>query len=95
MSFTTLLTLLIAAVPSVTSIIAIVCAVIKNLKANAKTKKEIIDAFETLKQEVIDTKEYEELKYQLHRAYEENRLLRKRINELLTAIDKIIRPEEK
>lgn len=85
--------LIIAAAPSITAIIGIIFAVIKGIKNNQTTSKDILDKFEEVREQVFNTKEYSELKEQLKIAYEENYELKKKINELLTAIDHIQRKE--
>ena len=85
--------LIIAAAPSITAIIGIVFAVIKGIKNNQTTSKDILDKFEEVREQVFDTKEYTELKEQLKIAYQENYELKKKINELLTKIDHIQRGE--
>ena len=85
--------LIIAAAPSITAIIGIVFAVIKGIKNNQTTSKDILDKFEEVREQVFDTKEYSELKEQLKIAYQENYELKKKINELLTKIDHVQREE--
>ena len=85
--------LIIAAAPSITAIIGIIFAVIKGIKNNQTTSKDILDKFEEVREQVFDTKEYTELKEQLKIAYQENYELKKKINELLTKIDHIQRGE--
>lgn len=91
MTFEQLIAVIVAAAPSITSIIGIIAAVIKSIKTNKSTSKEIIDKFEEVRQEIFNTKEYEELKAQLLIAHQENRVLKQKINELLTKIDRIDR----
>ena len=79
--------------PSLTAIFGVISAFCKMRKNNEVTNKEIIDKFETVRQEVMNTKQYEELKGQLSIAHQENRELKKQINELLTKIDKIARED--
>lgn len=86
-------TLIIAAAPSITAIIGIIFAVIKGIKNNKTTSKDILDKFEELREEVFNTKEYSDLKAQLQIAHQENYALKKKINELLTKIDHIYRNE--
>ena len=85
--------LIIAAAPSITAIIGIVFAVIKGIKNNQTTSKDILDKFEEVREQVFNTKEYSELKEQLKIAYQENYELKKKINELLTKIDHVQREE--
>ena len=86
-------TLIIAAAPSITAIIGIIFAVVKGIKNNQTTSKDILDKFEELREEVFNTKEYSDLKDQLQIAHQENYALKKKINELLTKIDHIYRNE--
>lgn len=85
--------LILAAAPSITAIIGIIFAVIKGIRNNQTTSKDILDKFEEVREQVFDTKEYTELKEQLKIAYQENYELKKKINELLTKIDHIQRKE--
>lgn len=81
MAVETLLTLIIAAVPSVVAICAIIVAVLKVIKKFEETRKAVLDA-----------KEYQELKKELEIAHAENRELKKKINTLLSRVERIIRP---
>lgn len=95
MIFTTIEAILIAATPAITAIIGIISAFIKIKNNNGKTTKELIDKFETVKETVEKTKEYETLKDELALAHQENRELQKSIRELLTKIDRVAREEDK
>ena len=86
-------TLIIAAAPSITAIIGIVFAIVKGIKNNKTTSKDILDRFEEMREEVMNTKEYSDLKDQLQIAHQENYALKKKLNELLTKIDHIHRNE--
>ena len=88
-----ILALVVAAAPSITAIIGIIFAVVKGIKNNKTTSKDILDKFEEMREEVMNTKEYTELKEQLKIAYQENYVLKRKINELLTKIDHIQRNE--
>lgn len=88
-----ILALVVAAAPSITAIIGIIFAVVKGIKNNKTTSKDILDKFEEMREEVMNTKEYTELKEQLKIAYQENYALKRKINELLTKIDHIQRKE--
>lgn len=88
-----ILALVVAAAPSITAIIGIIFAVVKGIKNNKTTTKDILDKFEEMREEVLNTKEYTELKEQLKIAYQENYVLKRKINELLTKIDHIQRKE--
>lgn len=85
--------LILAAAPSIAAIIGIIFAVIKGIRNNQTTSKDILDKFEEMREQVFDTKEYTELKEQLKIAYQENYELKKKINELLTKIDHVQRKE--
>ena len=93
MTIEQILALVVAAAPSITAIIGIIFAVVKGIKNNNTTSKDILDKFEEMREQVFDTKEYTELKEQLKIAYQENYELKKKINELLTKIDHIQRKE--
>lgn len=86
-------TLIIAAAPSITAIVGIVFAIVKGIKNNKTTSKDILDRFEEMREEVMNTKEYSDLKAQLKLAHQENYELKKKLNELLTKIDHIHRNE--
>ena len=94
MTFEQIMTIVVAAAPSLTAIIGIVAAVVKGVKSNKATSKDVIDKFEEVRQEIFNTKEYSDLKNQLTLAHQENRELKKKINELLTKIDHIQRKED-
>lgn len=83
MTFELLLTLIIAAVPSIVAICAIIVAVLKVIKKFEETRKAVLDA-----------KEYQELKKELEIAHAENREIKKKLNTLLSRVERIIRPEE-
>lgn len=78
-----ILLMIVGASPALGAIIGIVVAVCK-----------LIARFEKIKSEIIDTKEYQTLKDQLVLVNKENRELKRKLNELLTKIDKIDRKEE-
>ena len=85
--------LIIATAPSITAIVGIVFAIVKGIRNNKTTSKDIIDKFEEMREEVLNTKEYSDLKAQLKLAHQENYELKKKLNELLTKIDRIQRNE--
>ena len=85
---------ILAAAPALTAIIGIIFAVLKGIKTSKTTSTDILNKFEEVRQEIFNTKEYSELKDQLRIAHQENIQLKKKINELLTAIDRIQRNEE-
>lgn len=86
--------IIVAAAPALTAIIGIVFAVVKGISTSKATSKDVIDKFEEVRQEIFNTKEYSDLKNQLTLAHQENRELKKKINELLTKIDHIQRKED-
>lgn len=90
----TIILAIIAAAPSITAIAGIIAAVVKIIKSGKDSSKVLIDKFEEVRQEVMDTKEYENLKQELKIAHQENRELKQKINELLTKIDCIARDSE-
>ena len=92
--FEEIYTAILAAAPALVSIIGIITAVIKMRTAQNAKLGEVMKKFETLKEEVRDSKQYDDLKRQLLTAHQENRELRKKINELLTKIDRVSRNEE-
>lgn len=79
----TVILALIAAAPAITAIAGIVIAVTK-----------LVKAFNDLKKEVVNTKQFDELKTELNAAHQENRELKKKLNQLLTKIDHIQRKED-
>lgn len=85
---------LIATFPALTSIVGIVIAVVKHIKSNKDTYKAITDSFNDLKAEVLEMKQYEELKAKLIQAHRDNVALRQQINQLLTKMDKVKRNDE-
>lgn len=94
MTLEILITLIVAAAPSVIAIISTICSVVKMIKAGKVSNQEVIDKFEETRKAVMDTKQYEDLKFELQLAHAESRELKKQIKELLTKIDRVIRPEE-
>ena len=92
--FEEIYTAILAAAPALVSIIGIITAVIKMRTAQNAKLGEVMKKFETLEEEVRDSKQYDDLKRQLLTAHQENRELRKKINELLTKIDRVSRNEE-
>lgn len=91
MTLENLYLIVVAAAPSITAIIGVIAAVVKMIKAGKSTNKEVIDKFEEVRQEIFNTKEYEDIKDQLAIAHQENAELRKLLYELLTKIDRISR----
>ena len=93
-NFEQIMTVVVAAAPSVTAIIGIIVAVIKGIRSNTDSSKAVMERFESLRTEVMNTKEYEALKEQYLISQKENKELRRLLKELLTKIDRIQRPEE-
>ena len=92
--FEEIYTAILAAAPALVSVIGIITAVIKMKTAQNAKLGEVMEKFEILADEVHDSKQYEDLKRQLLTAHQENRELRKKINELMTKIDRVSRNEE-
>lgn len=91
MTLENLYLIVVAAAPSITAIIGVIAAVIKMIKAGKSTNKEVIDKFEEVRQEIFNTKEYEDIKAQLAIAHQENTELKRLIYELLSKTDHIAR----
>lgn len=87
-------TVLIAAAPALTTIIGCITTFIKMKNNNTKTTTDIMTEFEKVRKQVEDTREYENLKAELAVAHQENRELKKKLNELLTKIDRVARNDE-
>ena len=94
MTIETIYAAILSAAPALVSIIGIITALIKMKGAQNLKFGEMMGRFEALQEEVHNSKEYDELKRQLLTAHQENRELRKKLNELLTKIDHIRREDE-
>ena len=68
----------VAATPAIVAIAGIIAAVCKLMKS-----------FNELKGEVVNVKEYTDLKKELKEAHKENRELKKQLNEVLTALTRV------
>ena len=90
MTFEQIMSVVVAAAPALAAIIGVVAAVLKNKSITSG----VIDKFEEVRLEIFNTKEYSELKDQLKIVNQENAELKKKLNELLTKIDKIDRSKE-
>lgn len=90
MGFEQIMSIVVAAAPALASILGIIVAVLKNKSITAQ----VVDKFEEVRLEIFNTKEYKELKDQLLITQKENYELKKKLNELLTKIDKIDRSKE-
>lgn len=75
--------------PMVAVILGIAISLLKNKKIVGKVCEHVDD----LKNKVLETKEYRELKHQLVIVHEENIILKKKLNELLTKIDRVARDD--
>lgn len=93
MTLETIIAVIMAAAPALTSIIGIIISVVKMIKEGKNNNKELMNKFEEVREEVMKTKEYEELKAQYASAMQENIELKKLLKEYLTKIDKIAREE--
>ena len=93
MTVETIFLALVAAAPAITAVCSIIAAVVKIIKSNKKEIKAVVDELTALKTEVAKTEEYENLKAQLKEVHRENVELKKRLNEVLTKIDKIQRED--
>lgn len=82
---------ILAAAPALTAIIGIIAAVIKLINSGKNTNGQLLTKFEEVRTEVMNTKEYESLKEELKIAHQENRELKKKMNELLTKMDRVTR----
>lgn len=87
MTFEQIMSIVIAAAPSITALIGCIITFIKN-KTNCDS---VVDKFEELREEVFDTKQYDELKEQLVLVHKENLALKSKMKELINKIDKIQR----
>ena len=71
---------IVAAAPSIVALVGVVTAVVK-----------LVKAFNSLKGEVVNVKEYSELKQELAQAHKENADLRKDMRKLMSTMDKVKR----
>lgn len=104
MAIETIVAAIIAIAPSIASIIGVIAAVVKMIKAGKDSNKDMVNKFETsaadmvnkfeeVKREVVNVKQFEALKDQLLIAHQENREIKRQLNELLTKIDKVARED--
>lgn len=80
MTFEQILLMIFGASPALAAIIGIIVTAFK-----------LIKNFNSIKNEILDTKEYQTLKDQLVLVNKENRELKRKLNELLTKIDRLDR----
>lgn len=79
--------LILESAPSITAIAVVILACVMLVKKI----NELAEKFIELKGEVIQTKEYKEIKRELAASHRENVELKKQISELLTKIDRVER----
>lgn len=84
----------IAALPTISAIVGIILAVFKTIKSNKTSAEALLTAFQETKDEVVKTKEYENLKAQYEATQAQYIQLLKAHRELLTKVDHIMRKEE-
>lgn len=89
-----IIAVIIAALPSITAIIGCVSSCIKIKNNNDTNSKDLTNKFEKLRDEVLKTKEYEDLKAQLKMSHQENTDLKKDIKTLIRKIDRINRGDK-
>ena len=86
---------ILSAAPSITSVVGNIVSLIKMKLSMDKRFGELVEKFELLKKDVEEVlNQNTELKNQLVTAHQENRELKKKINELLTKIDHIRREDD-
>ena len=81
-------------IPAVAAIIGCVITFLKNRKLTKLLEDTLCSKFDNLSEKVIDTKQMSQLKHCLLTTHEENRALKKQLNELLTKIDRIDRSKD-
>lgn len=89
-----IIAVIIAALPSITAIIGCISACIKIKSNNDTNSKDLTNKFEELRDEILKTKEYEDLKAQLQIVNQENIDLKKDIRTLIRKIDRINRGDK-
>lgn len=94
MTIDQIMAIIVAAAPSLTAIIGIIAAVVKMVKEGKISNAEVMAKFEETRKAVLDTQQYDELKKQLEIVHAENIELKKKINELLTLMDNVVRKED-
>lgn len=80
---------IVAAAPAIAAIFTIIAAVVKMVRSNKNELKAVVDAFEELKGEVVNVKEYSDLKKELQLAHQENRELAALYKEIATELTRI------
>lgn len=79
----TVVTLILSLAPPITAVFSIAIAVYNLIKKTKTDKEELINAFDSLKEQVVDSKQFEELKKQLEIAHLENYELKVKLEEFL------------
>lgn len=85
---------IIAALPTICSCISALLSYLNNKKVIGKETKTLLEKFDLVREEVVKTKEYEELKALYKSSQEQYFQLLKAHRELLTKVDHIVRKEE-
>lgn len=85
---------ILSAAPAIASIVGCITALIKMKSSQDKSFGELVESFEKLENQVKESNQYTELKRQLVTAHQENRELKKKLNELLTKMDHIRREDD-
>jgi uncharacterized protein YlxW (UPF0749 family) len=91
---TMIVSAIIAALPTICSCISALLSYLNNKKVIGKGTTTLLERFEAVREEVVKTKEYEELKALYKSSQEQYFQLLKAHRELLTKIDQIARKEE-
>lgn len=79
--------------PALTAVIGCFVSFIRQKRIQKITSDRLLKAFDETRQEVANTKEYEQLKAELAEAHRENRELKALFKEYLTKIDRVSREE--
>lgn len=88
--FNTILEYAVIYAPGIAAVLGCIISFFKN----RKLINEMSGKFEAVRSTVASTKEYDDLKAQLNTVHNENIELKKRLNELLIKIDKVVRKED-
>ena len=91
MTFEVIMQVFVSACPAIAAIGGIIATAIKLIKAGKDANKELKEAFEDLKGSYKD--EYKDLKAQYTICLQQNYELNKKLNTLLTKIDRVQREE--
>ena len=80
---------IVAAAPAIAAIFTIIAAVVKMSRSNKTELKAVVDAFDELRGEVVNVKEYSDLKKELQLAHQEIRELTALYKEIATELTRI------